>query len=80
MVCGDLIVSVTGSGNITVLLLCLVGAGSMACRPFGGGTKEEASQQLVKVVRGDLTVSGSGSIDISNEARLVFGFTKIGVA
>jgi len=58
-----------------VLLLCLALVGSTACSPFGGGSQEETSQQLVEVVRGDLivSVSGSGSIDVSNEARLVFG-------
>ncbi len=60
---------------VAVLLLCLVLVGSTACNPFGGGSQEETSQQLVEVVRGDLivSVSGSGSIDVSNEARLVFG-------
>ena len=58
---------------VTVLLLCLTLAGAMACSPFGGD--EEAGQQLVKVVRGDLTVSvsGSGNIEVSNEAKLAFG-------
>jgi len=60
--------------TIGVLLLGLVLAGATACNPFGGD-EEEASQQLVEVVWGDLTVSvsGSGSIDISNEVRLAFG-------
>lgn len=59
---------------IGVLLLCLALAGAMACNPFGGD-KEEASQQLVEVARGDLTisVSGSGNIEVANEAKLVFG-------
>ena len=57
-----------------VLLLCLALVGSTACNPFGGD-QEETSQQLVEVVRGDLivSVSGSGDIDVSNEANLVFG-------
>ena len=57
-----------------VLLLCLALVSSMACSPFGGD-QEETSQQLVEVVRGDLiiSVSGSGDIDVSNEARVVFG-------
>ena len=57
-----------------VLLLCLALVGSTACSPFGGD-QEETSQQLVEVVRGDLivSVSGSGNIAVSNEARLVFG-------
>ena len=58
-----------------VLLLCLALVGSTACSPFGDGSQEETSQQLVEVVRGDLivSVSGSGDIDVSNEANLVFG-------
>ena len=58
---------------VTILLLCLALASSMACNPFGGD-KEEAGQQLVEVVRGDLivTVNGSGNIDVSNEAKLSF--------
>lgn len=57
-----------------VLLLSLVLVSSMACNPFGGD-QEEISQQLVEVVRGDLivSVSGSGNVAVSNEARLVFG-------
>jgi len=56
-----------------VLLLCLVLVGSAACNPFGGD-EEEVSQQLVEVVRGDLTVSvsGSGNIEVSDEVRLAF--------
>ena len=47
----------------------------MACNPFGGDSQEETRQQLVEMVRGDLivSVSGSGSIEVSNEARVVFG-------
>jgi len=58
---------------IGILLLCLILAGSVACNPFGG--EEEASQQLVEVVRGDLiiSVSGSGNIEVSNEVNLAFG-------
>jgi len=46
---------------------------------YGDDSQEEASQQLVEVVRGDLIVSvgGSGSIAVSDEARLVFGCNKI---
>ena len=47
---------------------------------FMDSSQEETSQQLVEVVRGGLIVSGSGNIDVSNEARLVFGFTKKGVS
>jgi len=58
-----------------VLLLCLVLAGTTACNSLGGGDKDETSQQLVKVIRGDLAVSvtGSGNIEASREARLSFG-------
>ncbi len=58
-----------------VLLLCLGLVGSTACSPFGGGSQEETNQQLIEVVRGDLivSVSGTGNIAVSNEARLVFG-------
>ncbi len=60
--------------TMAVLLLCLVLTGSVACNPFGGA-EEEVSQQLVEVVQGDLiiSVSGSGNIEVSNEARLAFG-------
>ncbi len=59
---------------IGVLLLSLILAGSIACNPFGGD-EEEASQQLVEVVRGDLaiSVSGSGNIEVSDEGELAFG-------
>ena len=59
-------------GTIGVLLLCLALAGSIACNPFEGDNQEEVSQQ---VERGDLiiSVSGSGNIEVSNEAELVFG-------
>jgi macrolide-specific efflux system membrane fusion protein len=43
--------------------------------PFrGGGDEEESISQLVEVVRGDLiiSVSGSGSIGVANEAKLAF--------
>ncbi len=54
---------------VAVLILCLVLAGSVGCK------KEETSQQLVEVVRGDLTVSvsGSGNIGVSQEVKLTFG-------
>ncbi len=59
---------------IAVLLLCLVLAGSTACDTFGGG-EEEVTVRLVDVVRGDLAVivSGSGNIEVSDEAELTFG-------
>ncbi len=55
------------------LLLLLMLAGNTSCNPFRG--EEEVSQQLTKVVRGDLaiTVSGSGNIEISHETKLAFG-------
>ena len=57
------------------LLLCLTLVSSMACNPFGDDSQEETNQQLVEVVRDDLivSVSGSGSTEISNEVRVVFG-------
>jgi len=60
--------------TIGVLLLCLALVGCVACNALGGGT-EEVSQQLVSVVRGDLTVTvtGSGNIGVSDEAKLNFG-------
>jgi len=59
---------------VAVLLLGLALASCLACNPFGGD-EEEAAQQLVEVVRGDLmvSVSGSGNIDVSKEANLTFG-------
>jgi len=48
----------------------------VGCSPFGGGDAEEETQeQLVEVVRNDLivSVSGSGNIEASSEARLSFG-------
>ena len=54
-----------------ILLLCLVVAGATACSPGG----DQETEQLVEVKRGDLTVSvsGSGSIVVSDEANLAFG-------
>ena len=59
---------------VALILLCLVLVGFVACTPFGDVGQEEVSQQLVEVVRGDLTVSisGSGTIDVSQDARLTF--------
>jgi len=58
---------------MVVLLLSLVLTGATACEAIGGG--EEVTVQEVEVVRGDLmvSVSGSGSIAISDEADLTFG-------
>ncbi len=57
---------------VLVSLLCVVLAGSVACDTFGD--TEEVSQE-VEVVRGDLmvTVSGSGTVSVSNEKKLAFG-------
>lgn len=60
---------------VAILLLCLALTGAVACMPFGGqGEEEESISQLVEVVRGDLiiSVSGSGSIGVANEAKLAF--------
>ena len=60
---------------LAIVLLCLALTGAVACRPFGGrDSEEEFTGQLVEVVRGDLTisVSGSGSINASDEASLAF--------
>ena len=55
-----------------VLLLCLALIGYTGC---GKSNQEDVSYQLVEVERGDLTVSvsGSGNISVSSEATLVFG-------
>ena len=61
---------------IAVLLLSLILIGLISCNPFGGGDDTgDAGQPVTKVVRGDLTVtiSGSGNIQVSNEIRLTFG-------
>lgn len=57
---------------IATSLLCLALVGTIACPAPGGGPVEE---QLVEVVRGDLTVivSGSGNITVSQDASLAFG-------
>ena len=60
--------------KITVLLLLsLVLTGIAACNASGG--EEAAAQQLVQVVRGDLTVlvDGTGNIEASREVKLSFG-------
>ena len=58
---------------IAAFLLCLILAGVTACNAFGDG--EETTQQVAEVVKGDLTVSvsGSGNIETSLDARLSFG-------
>ena len=60
---------------IVTLLLCLALAGAAACVPGGSsGEEEESNRQLVEVVRGNLTisVSGSGFIGTSDEVVLTF--------
>lgn len=60
---------------VVILLLCLALTGAVACMPFGAREgEEEVTRQLVEVVRGDLiiSVSGSGSIGVSNETGLAF--------
>jgi multidrug efflux pump subunit AcrA (membrane-fusion protein) len=62
--------------------MCLSLAGAAACIPGGSsGEGEDASRQLVEVVRGNLTisVSGSGFIGTSDEVVLTFdGGGRIG--
>ncbi len=57
-----------------VLLLSLVLTSFVACNPFDEG-EAEVTEELVEVVRGDLTVivSGSGYIEVSKEAKIAFG-------
>ena len=59
--------------GILLILTFLVLTGATACNPFAG--EEGVSQQLVEVLRGDLTVSvsGSGNIEIPDELNLTFG-------
>ena len=56
-----------------VLLLCLALVGTIACSPSESNGEGE-DQQEVEVVRGDLmvSISGSGNIEVSNEAKLAF--------
>ena len=60
--------------TIGIILLGLVLADTTACNPFASD-EEEISQRIVEVVRGDLTVtvSGSGNVDVSSERNLAFG-------
>lgn len=59
---------------VAISLICLTVIGLAACR-IGGGDVAEASRQLVEVVRGDLTisVSGSGNISAARDELLKFG-------
>ena len=58
-------------GIVAVLLVGLMLVSLSAC----GGNADESQYRLVDVVTGDLTVtvSGSGNIEVSNEASLAFG-------
>jgi len=57
---------------IGILILCLILVGAVACEGLGGGG--ETAPQESQVVRGDLEVivSGSGAIELSEEADLFF--------
>jgi RND family efflux transporter MFP subunit len=59
-----------------VMLLCLALVATVACSPFRnrGESGQEFTGELVEVVRGDLmiSVSGSGSVDVTSEAGLSF--------
>ena len=60
---------------IATLLLCLALAGAASCMPGGSsGEEEESNRQLVEVIRGNLTisVSGSGFIETSDAVVLTF--------
>ncbi len=60
--------------KLCILLLILLLVGITACNPFGGDDEEQALQ-LAKVVRGDLTVSvsGTGNLEASRQVNLTFG-------
>lgn len=61
---------------LILTIVCLALLMMTSCNPLGDG-KAAVSQQLFKAERGDLTVSvtGSGKIETSHEARLAFGTT-----
>jgi HlyD family secretion protein len=60
---------------VATSVLCLALVGAVACNSLGGDGGGTAEEQLVEVVRGDLTVivSGSGNIAVSQDASLAFG-------
>jgi HlyD family secretion protein len=60
--------------GLILTILCLALLWTTACDSLGGGG-DEVSQQMVEVARGDITVSvtGSGTIETSREAKLTFG-------
>ncbi len=61
---------------VAIILLCLTLVATVACSPFRnkGESGQEFTGELVEVVRGDLmvSVSGSGSVDVTNEVGLSF--------
>jgi len=59
---------------IIISLLCLVLLGSISCNPFGE-SDTAVTEELTEVVRGDLTVtvSGSGTMEFPNKIKLAFG-------
>ncbi|MFC1971490.1 hypothetical protein ACFLV0_06170 [Chloroflexota bacterium] len=59
---------------LTILLLALLGI--TAC---SGGDDEGVREQLVKVERGDLSLSvtGSGTVEVTREVRLTFGSGRL---
>ena len=58
---------------VAISVLCLALVGATAC--LGTGSEGTDGEELVEVVRGDLTVivSGSGNITVSQDASLAFG-------
>lgn len=52
---------------VAIILLCLILVGAVACRPLRRGEKEEEFPSDLVV-----SVSGSGSVDITNQAKLSF--------
>ncbi|MEE8413308.1 MAG: efflux RND transporter periplasmic adaptor subunit [Dehalococcoidales bacterium] len=58
---------------ITGLILSLVLVGATGCNPFGG--EAEDTGKMATVVRGDLTitVSGSGNLEVADDVKLAFG-------
>lgn len=58
---------------ISVLVLCLILVGTVACNATAG--QKDVSSRLAKVTRGNLVVSvnGSGNIEVANESKLAFG-------
>jgi HlyD family secretion protein len=58
---------------VAISVLCLALVGATACP--GTGSEGTDGEELVEVVRGDLTVivSGSGNITVSQDASLAFG-------